>query len=740
MIFIDEQRVKTSYSLLNRLKESSELSLKEYKFLLEASYYLLSSENDEYYNIGLSIICHVAEEKPKDKFIQQLLFDCIVESRVFLYHEMYEKIDKKYSESIGPGMLDEFTKSFYTLATGTVLTKDQKHLFGEFKKYKRLVVSAPTSFGKSRIVSEIIIDGSYSNIAIILPTIALLNETYLSFRKNELIINRYNLVNNTSQEFGDTNNIFVVTPEKMDILLDANPNLKIDFFTMDEIYKIQDDGDRSNVFTHCLYRLSKMSSDFYLIGPYFNKFSDNFLERTNAVFRKYSAEIVQKSTINISELSPKETFKISNFTFKKTLNDDRNLINILNKIDGQTLVYLGRKDTVETRARKLAETKQVTNKSSELIDYIKSNIDNDWSLIDCLSKGIAFHHGAIPKYIQIEIVDAFNKGEIDVLVCTSTLTEGVNTSAKNVIIYDNVKGRNLLTGFEVKNIKGRAGRFLSHFVGRVITLAPINDEKEKDNIEFSYFDDNSLTPEQIIQIDSTDLHKSNLEKRIETEHFLQREKIPLELIKRNKFIPIQNQYSLIMDLRNNKAYLKDLLFLNQYPTKEQLDQIMQLCYEHLFSDKHKYDRKFTIGNLIRLTKFYIYYSPTTKELIAEQNGVKTDTRIRSAFSLISDYFEFALPKYFAAFENLFNFVCYEFFSIKDAISMKTLITKLEFGSVEKHEIILKEAGVPVGIIRKIADRLSDCDNIHKIRAKLSLDSDIKEILSGYEKSILEKYL
>ncbi|VVM33798.1 helicase-related protein [Terribacillus sp. AE2B 122] len=740
MNFINEERLKACKDLLHNLKANNTITKNEYKYLLETAFYLLSSDKDEAYNLGLSIICHVAEAKPQDAFIQQLLFDCINESRVFLYHDMYKKIDTSYTDNIGHGIMENFSESFYTLNTGTILTRDQKQLFEDFQKFKRLVVSAPTSFGKSRIVSEIINHNSYNNIAIILPTIALLNETYLNFRKNPLIRNRYRLINTLTQEFDDNGNIFILTPEKMDLLLDQNTNLKIDFFTMDEIYKIQDDEERKHVFTHCLYRLSKMANDFYLIGPYFQKFSKEFLDRTDAKFNRYSAEIVQKDTIDISKIAHNSEYVISNNKFKKLKDNDRNLINITNNINGQTLVYLGRKDTVETRARKLAGKRDGVNIKSDLIDYIRTTIDEDWSLAHCLSKGIAFHHGAIPKYIQTEIVDEFNNGNIDILVCTSTLTEGVNTSAKNVVIYDNSKGINALSGFDVKNIKGRAGRFLSHFIGRVIALEPISKEEEKETIEFSYYDNENLTVEEIIQVDKNDLSNKNLDKRNETEKNLESWKIPLELIQKNKFIPIHNQYSLINFLRNNTRYLSSLLFSSHYPRKEQLKIIMDLCYAHLFNEADKNNKSFSIGNLKRLTNFYVYSNPSIKELIKTQNGEKTDTRVRLAFSLISRYFEFALPKYLSAFEVLFNYVYFEKNNKRDAISLKALITKLEFGSTEKHEIALKEAGVPIGIINKISSVLQDCDNIDKIKAKLALNPDLTGNLSDYEKIILSKYV
>src|SRR5262249_18698530 len=64
-------------------------------------------------------------------------------------------------------------------------------------------------------------------------------------------------------------------------------------------------------------------------------------------------------------------------------------------------------------------------------------------------------------------VRAFNQGLLRVLVCTSTLIEGVNTKAKNVIIFDNKVALRKFDYFTYNNIIGRSGRMFEHFIGRV---------------------------------------------------------------------------------------------------------------------------------------------------------------------------------------------------------------------------------------------------------------------------------
>ena len=76
----------------------------------------------------------------------------------------------------------------------------------------------------------------------------------------------------------------------------------------------------------------------------------------------------------------------------------------------------------------------------------------------------------VSKYIQQEILEQFNNGVFNILFCTSTIVEGVNTDAQNMIILNPSKGRKKLTPFDIKNIKGRAGRYYHCFIGRVFYM------------------------------------------------------------------------------------------------------------------------------------------------------------------------------------------------------------------------------------------------------------------------------
>jgi len=106
-----------------------------------------------------------------------------------------------------------------------------------------------------------------------------------------------------------------------------------------------------------------------------------------------------------------------------------------------------------------------TSLGPRLGEWIEQNYHPDWPVARGNEKGIAVHHGRLPRALGQLFVHLFNGGEVKVLICTSTLIEGVNTSAANVFIYDKKINRTDFDFFSFANIRGRVGRMMRHFVG-----------------------------------------------------------------------------------------------------------------------------------------------------------------------------------------------------------------------------------------------------------------------------------
>lgn len=735
---------------IKRIREKQEISIDTLEDLLIGVYRLLDSKDERDYNQCLSAICHLANYNSANSMVQQLLHDCIVKSRIFLYDNLLKKNDATYFPEIS--FQDNFLVNFYTSQkTNTTLTKPQKEIFDSFQRKKRLVVSAPTSFGKTRIVREIILHNNYKNIALIMPTVSLLSEQYQELRSS---VEGYTISKSSKVKVNeDKSYILVLTPERMSAFLEENPNFKVDFFVMDEIYKVDYklDDDRFRVFSDILYRLAKTGADFYLAGPYISDFSKNFREKFKVELKKYSTEIVQKDYYSLDNEKDKGLHSIENGSIKIIGDKFKNLLRLVSEesIDGKFLIYRYQKQYVEDTAKKFLETWPVKPHNKELVEYLSSSVSPTWDLIACIKRGIAFHHGAMPRHIQDLIVDEFNDSSdngLNYLFCTTSLTEGINSAAKNVVIYDKKIGTgDLLKTLDRKNIEGRAGRFMQHFIGRVFHLETQEDDDRETSVEIEYLDNEHASLETLIQLESDDIPSPRGEiLKTHSEKLAELEIDPL-IIKENRFVKVDGQIELIKHLRAG-ANLDNYYFKEQLPPKGCLDNILSCCYDYLFTDHDKgrnFDTDIGKSILIGLTKYYVYYTPSFKELLSsdtvQRARANDNSRIRYVFDLMSKYFEFSWPKYLKTFSNIYNFVATE--KHQPLIALDMAIAKLEYGTTENHEIILRDSGIPNEIIKKVSHYFKGCETYEDIyNVSHSKNNEIKKSIHPIERKIFGKYI
>ncbi|MGH7494341.1 MAG: DEAD/DEAH box helicase [bacterium] len=78
----------------------------------------------------------------------------------------------------------------------TVFHRVQAEVYRRLLTGENVVLSAPTSFGKSRIIDAIIATKSYKNVAVIVPTLALIDETR---RRLSQFSNFYKIITHLSQ-------------------------------------------------------------------------------------------------------------------------------------------------------------------------------------------------------------------------------------------------------------------------------------------------------------------------------------------------------------------------------------------------------------------------------------------------------------------------------------------------------------------------------------------------------------
>ena len=126
---------------------------------------------------------------------------------------------------------------------------------------------------------------------------------------------------------------------------------------------------------------------------------------------------------------------------------------------------------------------EMTDDALDFIDWASKEIHEEWSVIKALKKGYVVHHGQLSPGIRDYLLSLFNNQNsgFDHLLCTSTLLEGVNTIAENIIIVKarkiamNRGGINFLP-FDYYNLIGRTGRLGLYIKGYAYYLKSKNDQ------------------------------------------------------------------------------------------------------------------------------------------------------------------------------------------------------------------------------------------------------------------------
>lgn len=388
---------------------------------------------------------------------------------------------------------------------GSKLHRYQKEVLDHFElgRRNRYVLTAPTSFGKTFLVYEIIQKMCYRNIVLIFPAISLLSENYTRLCKWDEF-SEYTIHSLSEEEFDlAQKNIFIFTPERFLSFMDRHQHLRFDFAFIDEVYKIDNsfvidqetsgENERDTAYRLALEFICHLADDMLLAGPYMElptddarqkkSFNDFAADNEFLPLRYNNMEIVLKK---YETIRGKQQYKIDQLPIKiGSINKAQKIANIIKSLSSpfeNTIVYCSRRSDTEAYAKRLIEDRELIASFQEkcsgidcptydmFLQHLKHTFGDDWVVYRALKGRIGIHHSLVPKYIQKEIINLFNSGALICLFSTTTITEGVNTSAKNIIITSNKKGIKPLRQFDAKNIAGRAGRFQQHYSGRVIDL------------------------------------------------------------------------------------------------------------------------------------------------------------------------------------------------------------------------------------------------------------------------------
>ncbi|MBY5801153.1 DEAD/DEAH box helicase [Rhizobium leguminosarum] len=369
---------------------------------------------------------------------------------------------------------------------GVTFHREQIAVLNDLLAGRNVILSAPTSFGKSLLIDALLATGKYERIAIVLPTIALLDEFRRRLRRR--FRDRFDVIMHPGDVVGDGPTIFLGTQER---LLNRDDLGSLDLTVVDEFYKLDADrkDERSASLNAAVYRLLARSRQFFFLGPNIDTVRVSGGGRWQFNFIKTRFATVAVDTFDLRAIPDKR---------------ERLLEEIGKEENWPALVFVSSPDKANTLASEAAKEMAVTESRGEFSDWLGENVGSRWSVVRSVRFGFAVHHGRIPRAIASHMVRLFNTGHLPVLFCTSTLIEGVNTAAKTVLIYDKQIKRADYDFFTFSNIKGRAGRLGEHHVGRVFLFNEPPEQVEMQVSPTVFSDDDDAPDDYVVFLEDED--------------------------------------------------------------------------------------------------------------------------------------------------------------------------------------------------------------------------------------------
>lgn len=465
---------------------------------------LLDNKQDESRNILIKLLDYHKQNKIQ---YSPLVNHLIRELGLFPY------IDYDTSQWQERLIYDVFSVDVGDLEEKT-LHREQSLLLKKLLNNENIAVSAPTSFGKSFVIDAFIKLKKPKNVVILVPTLALTDETrrrlYKKFAKE------YKIITTTDAELANKN-IFVFPQERSANYV--NKLDEIDILIVDEFYKasINFDKDRAPALIKAIIELGKIAKQKYFLAPNITSLSHNpFTQDMEFIKIDFNTVFLQKTNWFKNIKTQEEKASI--------------LLKILKEKSTKTLIYAGVFKQIDELSTILLDQK-VNLESQKLISFSKwleKNYSYNWILPKLIKKGVGIHNGRLHRSLsQIQVKLFEEQDGICEILSTSSIIEGVNTSAENVVIWKNKNGRSNLNDFTYRNIIGRGGRMFKHFIGNIHILdSP--PKREETQLELPFPDDvatslDSSKYEEILdegQISKMKTQENEMEKIFENQNYI----------------------------------------------------------------------------------------------------------------------------------------------------------------------------------------------------------------------------
>ena len=358
---------------------------------------------------------------------------------------------------------------------GETYTPVQANILQQIQTNKCFSFSAPTSTGKSFVFRHII-TSSTKDIAVVVPSRALINEYY--DRVSELVntkeVNVLSFVDQINTKHAKRN-VFILTPERARELFKNKQWIDLEYILLDEAQLSDEDSTRGLYFDSIVRRalIAFPNAKFVFAHPFISNPGAQL--KKNLIDFDENAGAMQYQQKNVGQIfyvhDGADYFHLG--TNKEILGKTKLKANFdpIERIlidGGSVLIYVPKSHILNKSVyRKFAKYISMCPKIQDpdalkmiedLRKYLGASKGNSnfysSDMISKLEHGVVTHHGSMPLSARLILEHFTQKGFCRICLATSTLEQGINMPFDAVYI-DRFEGSRSLS---VKNLIGRAGR------------------------------------------------------------------------------------------------------------------------------------------------------------------------------------------------------------------------------------------------------------------------------------------
>lgn len=404
----------------------------------------------------------------KDPLFAQKLAACL---HTF-YIEDEGNIEKNIMKIIGKSELDH----------SLTLMPKQLDFLKAIEKDGDFVVSAPTSFGKTFLMLEFIKrnENKFKKIIYIVHTKSLKDELYDKISR--YLSDFYNIIDDFEQIIFLDRFICILISDGQNIYESC---INIDLLIVDEAYNLSKihSNERYFCIINTYRKLLESSNKNILIGPYIKSIDGLGASSYKLLKTDYSPVVSHIfEGEDLIDLSPDLLF------IEKIINQE------------STIAYFNSKFKIYSFMNDIVNSKLPDIYTDAFIEMMEDNFPSFWLLPKVMKKGISIYHSSFPKYINKYNMSKFNSCKFSGLITTSAILEGVNTSSKNLVIFESKIGSDTpLTPFQFFNLCGRVGRLGKEVIGDVYNFGDLyKDKYSMRSLPLYIGNENAITVEEKI--------------------------------------------------------------------------------------------------------------------------------------------------------------------------------------------------------------------------------------------------